>query len=500
MTRKLSRKLSRKNLRSLKKRVTKKRVIQDGGSFFFKLKGNDDLKCLTRAKKYDRKEIKEKIETLKTIFQEYTNSCSRQETKIIKEKLTTELSLKNIEEYKLDDFCKEGSKPEKMKDLGDRLVYNIHALAEIIANSSLELKVKNRLLLTLARKIISITDHEYTRDKAALVSAFKVKYGQPLDTSKVEDITQEVAKLESQIQENVDESSQEFDYESKQLDDSLEDMFEALNLDNCDGSDNSERPELIVDSNSNSPTSGGYRKKKQSRKRRRNRNKNKKQTKKAGMLKRLSKMVRGQSLEDKLYKDIESLMNENIPKKPTDKNNLAAFILKKNNKSNSSHKYFKFKANVYSIAERISYLDVTNTHKLTLLKYLEKTLKRFVGNDNLPRVIEKLRNPSLVSSRNNLDLAEEFARMNIVNSKAKMNATFRDVNSRLNSTNQFKTRPVDNGWESVNRINPTEVNNLMESAQIEADFSELDKIQKTLKTPRRGGYTNIRKTRKRVYT
>ena len=39
MPRKLSRKLSRKNLRSLKKRVTKKRVIQDGGSIFLKLKG-----------------------------------------------------------------------------------------------------------------------------------------------------------------------------------------------------------------------------------------------------------------------------------------------------------------------------------------------------------------------------------------------------------------------------------------------------------------------------
>ena len=167
-------------------------------------------------------------------------------------------------------------------------------------------------------------------------------------------------------------------------------------------------------------------------------------------------------------------MNQNIPKDQSDKNKLAAFILKKNNKnnkSNSSHKYFKFKANVYSIAERISYLDVTNTHKLTLLNYLEKTLKRF---GNLPG--SQIKKSFIRKFKNNSNLAESF-KNEYIKFKAKMNA-FRDVNSRLISSNQFTTRPVERGFESVNWDKSKEVNNLMKSAQIEADFSGSDKFKK----------------------
>ena len=246
-----------------------------------------------------------------------------------------------------------------------------------------------------------------------------------------------------------------------------------------------------------------------------NKNKNKKQTKKAGMLKMLSKMIVGQSLENKLYEDIDSLMkdNPNPPKKLIEKKNLADFILKKPQKSNAINKYFKLKSEVYSIAQRISYLDVTNIHKSSLIKYLEVTLKRYVGSDNLPRVMEKLSIPFFTSSENNIKLAVELQKMNFANTKATMNSTLEKVNSRLDKIPQFTTTPVENGFVSVNRINSKEVKSILENAEAEVAFDKLNRhihekemeaMQRRLNALKQSGGRNkrerkSRKTRKRIY-
>ena len=102
-----------------------------------------------------------------------------------------------------------------------------------------------------------------------------------------------------------------------------------------------------------------------------------KQPKKAGMFKSLKKMVFGKQ-ETKLYKEIEKFSENQKPKKQVEKDALSTFILKKTNQQNVSFKNLnniKIKKELFEIAEKISYLDVTNPDKENLLNYLRIVLK-----------------------------------------------------------------------------------------------------------------------------
>ena len=129
--------------------------------------------------------------------------------------------------------------------------------------------------------------------------------------------------------------------------------------------------------------------------------KNVKQTvKKAGMMSALKKLTSRKTFEEKLYDEIFDLLNYAKPKGNSQKESLANFILKKNEKKNSKNPNYKFKSELYKISNKISMLEVTNPNKLPLLSTLEKTLNKFLGLYT-SRVMEKLSAPALQSSRNN---------------------------------------------------------------------------------------------------
>ena len=245
----------------------------------------------------------------------------------------------------------------------------------------------------------------------------------------------------------------------------------------------------------------------------------KKQSKKAGMFKSLKKMVYGESPETKLYDDIFDLLKYNIPRKDSQKKSLADFILKKNEKKNERNPNYKFKSELYKISNKISMLDLTNPNKLPLLSALEKTLNKLLGMYT-SRVMAKLSSPALKSSRNNVELADAFANIDLSNARGAYNNALTGVNTRLRTTNNasaafvnprsLTTTTTNNGWEQVNISKPNEndVNELMRTAELQAELNRLtniseqarmNRIQRRLDALRKGGYRKIKKSMKRVY-
>jgi hypothetical protein len=245
--------------------------------------------------------------------------------------------------------------------------------------------------------------------------------------------------------------------------------------------------------------------------------KNVKQTvKKGGMMKALTRLTSRKTYEEKLYDEIFDLLKYTKPKKDAEKKLLANFILKKNEKKNSKNPNYKFKSELYKISDKISMLEVTNPNKLTLLSTLEKTLNKFLGKYT-SSVMAKLSAPSLQSSRNNVDLADAFADLDLSHSRSVHNNALRSVNSRLRRTNlataaflhprSLTTTTKNNGWEEVTHpgatnVNQSEVNKLMEEARAETLYNSMPRVP-TGKPTAKGGNRNIKKSRKskkRVYS
>ena len=89
------------------------------------------------------------------------------------------------------------------------------------------------------------------------------------------------------------------------------------------------------------------------------------------MMSALKKLTSRKTFEEKLYDEIFDLLNYAKPKGNSQKESLANFILKKNEKKNSKNPNYKFKSELYKISNKISMLEVTNPNKLPLLSTLE---------------------------------------------------------------------------------------------------------------------------------
>ena len=128
------------------------------------------------------------------------------------------------------------------------------------------------------------------------------------------------------------------------------------------------------------------------------------------------------------------------------------------------------------------------------------------------RVMEKLSAPALQSSRNNVELADAFAELDLSNARRAQNKTLRSVNSKLRNTNSvaaafvdptsLTTRTTNNGFEEVvaipSNVNQSEINAVMEEARAQALYNNMPSAPKT-KPRAKGGYRKIKKSRKRVY-
>lgn len=252
------------------------------------------------------------------------------------------------------------------------------------------------------------------------------------------------------------------------------------------------------------------------------RKKVKQSVKKAGMMSALKKLTSRKTFEEKLYDDIFDLLNHAKPKGNSQKESLANFILKKNEKKNSKNPNYKFKSELYKISNKISMLEVTNPNKLPLLSTLKNTLKNFLGETYTIKVMAKLSAPALQSSRNNVELADAFADLDFSNATEAQNRALRNVNSRLNNTNRaaaafldpsrLTTRTTNNDFEEViyseeptvsraTNVNQSKVSNLLKQAQNEALLElelRLPSVPNT-KPRAKGGYRKIKKSRKRVY-
>ena len=246
--------------------------------------------------------------------------------------------------------------------------------------------------------------------------------------------------------------------------------------------------------------------------RKQQRKKVKQTVKKAGMMSALKKLTSRKTFEEKLYDDIFDLLNYAKPKGNSQKESLANFILKKNEKKNSKNPNFKFKSELYKISNKISMLEVTNPNKLPLLSTLKKTLNNFLGMYT-SRVMAKLSASALHSSRNNVELEDAFAGLYLSNARKAQKRALINVNSRLNNTNRataafldprsLTTRTINNDFEEViypgaTNVNPSEVNAVMEEARTQALYNNMPTAP-TTKPRAKGGYRKIKKSRKRVY-